>query len=95
MQTNQEIDIITAMLATVRDEVGPLLTPAIERQIDGKMRIMWGGQDVYIAKFKKSEINVQARALDIRTRYNMCNRRELQAEYGLSRSHFYKILKGG
>jgi Mor family transcriptional regulator len=94
MQNHQEIDIIAAMLATVRDEVGPLLTPDVERSIDGKLRIMWGGQDVYIAKFKK-EVDVQARALDIRKRYNMCNRRELQAEYGLSRTHFYKILKGG
>jgi Mor family transcriptional regulator len=91
-QHQQEIDIICAMLTAVRDSLGAMLTPEAEQAIETKLRTMWGGQDVYV---KKQDVDVYARALDIRTRYNMCNRLELQKEYGLSRGHFYKILKGG
>ncbi len=79
------------MLNAVRESLGALFTPEAEQKIETKLRNMWGGQDVYV---KKQDVDAHARALDIRKRYNMCNRRELQAEYGLSRGHFYKILKG-
>jgi Mor family transcriptional regulator len=56
------------------------------------MRTTWGGQEVYI---KKSSVDQEARALAIRTRYNLRNRRELQAEFQISRGQFYKIIKSG
>ena len=90
MQTN-EGDIVNAMLATVRDVLGDgIMLPAVEKAIETKLRLAWGGNDVYVRK-----LDTEARAREIRTRYNMCNRRELQAEFGISRAYFYKILKGG
>lgn len=89
----QELDIIGVMLGAVRESLGEgVFTPDTERLIETKLRMRWGGQEVYV---KKTDVDLHARALAIRTRYNMCNRRELQEEYGLSRARFYKILKGG
>lgn len=91
MQT-QEVDIIGVMLGAVRDTLGlSVFTPETEKAIEAKLRMRWGGQEVYV---KKSDVDVHARARAIRTRYNMCNRRELQDEFGISRAQFYKILKG-
>jgi Mor family transcriptional regulator len=88
---NQEIDIIGDMLGAVRDALGAAFTAEDEKAIETRLRLSWGGQDVYV---KKQDVDAHARALAIRARYNMCNRRELMAEYGLSRGHFYKILAG-
>jgi Mor family transcriptional regulator len=67
------------------------LTAEQVREIEDAMRCT-GGQEVYI---KKSSVDLDARAHAIRTRYNLRNRLELQAEFQLSRGQFYRILKGG
>jgi len=90
---HQEADIVSMMLNEVRETLGTSFTPETELAVEAKLRHMWGGQEVYIPKVKR-DVDVQARAEDIRRRYNMCNRRELQAEYGISRTNFYRILKG-
>jgi len=87
----QEIDIIGAMLAAVRESLGAVFTPEAEKEIETKLRTCWGGERVYV----KKQTDAHARASEIRARYDMCNRRELMAEYGLSRGHFYKIIAGG
>lgn len=90
---NQSIDIIGDFLSVVRDTLGlGAFTPEAEKAVEVEIRMRWGGQEAYI---KKTDVDVAARALAIRERYNMCNRRELQAEFGISRAQFYKILKGG
>lgn len=92
-QTPNQIDIVGDVLGAVRETLGPTSFPeSAERAIEARMRVKWGGQDAYV---KKTDVDVEARAIAIRTKYNMCNRRELMEEYGISRAQFYKILKGG
>lgn len=89
----QQCDIITAILQKVRDELGgAIISDDAERDLEAELRLQWGGQAVYV---KKVAVDVEARAQAIRSRYNMVNRRQLQAEFGISRGQFYKILKGG
>ncbi len=90
-QTQTQIDIVGDVLATIRATLGPEFFPCeMERAVEAKIRFKWGGQEVYVKK-----IDVEARDKAIRARYNMCNRRELMAEFGVARTHFYRILKGG
>ncbi len=92
MMQNQQDDIVAAMLDVVREALGANGFPDdVERGVEQRLRREWGGQEVYV---KKIDLDIAARSLAIRTKYNMCNRRELQLEYGISRSQFYKILKG-
>lgn len=87
------LDIVGDFLGVVRAALGQMAFPAdTERTVETQLRQRWGGQEAYI---KKNDIDVDARALAIRSRYNMVNRRELMAEFGISRAQFYKILKGG
>lgn len=93
MQNQPQIDIVGDFIGIVRETLGAAsFTPDAERAIEARIRFRWGGQETYV---KKSEVDVEARDADIRRRYNMCNRRELMAEYGIARTHFYRILKGG
>lgn len=92
-QQAHQPDILSSLMAAVRAALGgEQLTVDQVREIEDAMRATWGGQEVYI---KKSSIDQGARAEAIRTRYNMRNRVELQAEFGLSRGQFYRILKSG
>lgn len=93
MIQEQQCDIVTAMIQEVTEVLGAVvISEAVAKALESKLRLDWGGQEVYV---KKGVVDVEARALDIRTRYNMVNRRELQAKWGVSRGHFYKILRGG
>lgn len=93
VSNEQQPDIISAMFSTVRSALGGVIvSEEIEKSIEAKLRLDFGGQAVYV---KKVAVDVEARARSIRSRYNMVNRRELQAEFGISRGQFYKILKGG
>jgi len=92
MMQEQQYDIVTAMLQAVRDVLGDTFPEDAEKILEQTLRQEWGGQAVYV---KKTSVDVEARALAIRTRYNMANRRQLQAEFGITRGHFYKILRGG
>lgn len=93
MIQEQQYDIITAILHEVRGELGGcIVSEDAERGLEARLRLQWGGQAVYV---KKVAVDVEARAQAIRSRYNMVNRRELQAEFNISRGQFYKILKGG
>lgn len=92
MMQEQQYDIITAILHEVRSELGgSIVSDDDERRLEARLRLQWGGQAVYV---KKVAIDIEARAQAIRSRYNMVNRRELQAEFNISRGQFYKILKG-
>ncbi len=92
MQEQQQ-DIVTVMLAEVREILGgTIISIDVERELEERLRLQWGGQAVYV---KKVVVDVEARNHDIRTSYNMVNRRELQAKWNISRGQFYKILKGG
>ncbi len=91
-QTQTQIDIVADVLSAVREMLGPVDFPeATARAIEIRMRVKWGGHDAYV---RKTGADIEARAIAIRTKYNMCNRRELMEEYGIGRAHFYKILKG-
>ncbi|WP_313178577.1 Mor transcription activator family protein [Massilia sp.] len=68
-----------------------MFTSEKQRQVDAMLRTQWGGQEVYI---KKSDVDVEARALSIRAKYNGKNRRDLMIEHNISRAMFYKIIKG-
>jgi Mor family transcriptional regulator len=93
MIQEQQCDIVTAMIQEVTEVLGAVVvSESVARALESKLRLDWGGQEVYV---KKGTVDVEARALDIRTRYNMVNRRELQAKWNISRGHFYKILRGG
>ncbi|MGK5080479.1 Mor transcription activator family protein [Janthinobacterium sp. HLX7-2] len=85
-------DIIGSMLHQLRDVLGAeVITTDVRRALEEKLRIEWGGQDVYVKKIGNL---ANARDEAIRRQYNMCNRRELMEEYGLSRGHFYRIVRG-
>jgi Mor family transcriptional regulator len=93
MMQDQRGDIVSAMIEEVRQVLGGTIVSAeAEKALEEKLRLDWGGQAVYV---KKVAVDVEARARDIRTRYNMVNRRELQAYWNISRGQFYKILRGG
>ena len=86
-------DIVAHMLHELRAVLGAeVITTEVRRTLESKLRIEWGGQEVYV---KKTGNVADERAQEIRDQYNMCNRRELMEEYGISRGHFYKIVKGG
>ncbi|QBI03298.1 Mor transcription activator family protein [Pseudoduganella albidiflava] len=81
------------LLKEVRDTLGTeVFSKEVERAIEKKVRLHFGGQEVYV---KQSRPDPDERALAIRAEYNMTNRRELMERYGLGRSAFYKIIKGG
>lgn len=93
MTQEQQYDIVTAMILEVRDVLGSaVVSESAMKALESKLRLDWGGRPAYV---KKVAVDVEARALAIRTRYNMVNRRELQEEFGISRGQFYKILRGG
>lgn len=72
--------------------VAALLADDAVRALEARLRLEWGGQAVYV---KKIAIDVEARRQAIRERYNMANRRELQAEFGIGRAQFYQDLRSG
>ncbi|MBQ5939798.1 hypothetical protein J8847_07145 [Massilia sp. AB1] len=39
-------------------------------------------------------MDAEARAVEIRAKYNGRNRKELMVEYNISRSQFYRFIKG-
>ncbi|MFC5551767.1 Mor transcription activator family protein [Massilia aerilata] len=89
---SEHIDIVGCFVNLVGATLGlAVFTPEKQREIDTMLRTQWGGQEVYI---KKSDVDVEARAVAIRAKYNGRNRRELMVEYNISRAQFYKILKG-
>lgn len=92
MTHNEHNDIVGYFLSLVGTTLGlAVFTPEKQRQVDALLRTQWGGQEVYI---KKSDTDVEARALAIKAKYNGCNRRELMVEYNIGRAQFYKIIKG-
>lgn len=92
MIQGEHSDIVASFLGLVGATIGlDVFTPERQRKVDSMLRTQWGGQEVYI---KKSDIDVEARALAIKAKYNGRNRRELMVEYNISRAQFYKIIKG-
>ncbi|NYE62199.1 DNA invertase Pin-like site-specific DNA recombinase [Duganella sp. 1224] len=88
-----QCDIVTAMLNEVRLLLGDeVFHAAVEKVLEAKLRIDWGGQAVYV---KKVAIDVHARRRAIRAKYDGTNRRQLQLEFGISRGQFYKDLRSG
>lgn len=88
----QQLDIIGAIFAEMRATLGEASFPAaLGREMENRLRLSWGGQAVYV---KKSDVDFDARSVEIRQRYNGKNRLELQEEFGISRSQFYRMLKG-
>jgi hypothetical protein len=91
MNQEQQYDIVSSMIHEARDLVGAaVLTDDVVNKLEARLRLEWGGQAVYV---KKIAVDVEARRQAIRERYNMTNRRELQAEFGISRGQFYKDLR--
>jgi hypothetical protein len=91
MNQEQQYDIVSAMIHEARALLGTaVLSDDIVTKLEGALRLAWGGQAVYV---KKIAVDVEARRQAIRARYNMTNRRELQAEFGISRGQFYKDLR--
>ena len=90
---HSENDIVGSFLDLVGATLGLDAFPLEkQRAVDAMLRLRWGGQEVYI---KKTDVDAEARAEAVRTRYNGRNRKELMAEFNISRSQFYKIIKGG
>lgn len=88
--SNVHDDIICDLLEEVQVQLGSsALSPEIKTKLESRMRVRWGGQEIYVQKREKD-----ARAQAVRTEYNGRNRMELQIKYGISRAQFYKILKG-
>lgn len=89
----QQYDIVSAMLAEAQALLGSEVFSAdVATALEARLRLNWGGQAVYV---KKVAVDVVARRRAIRERYDMTNRRELQAEFGISRGQFYKDLRSG
>ncbi|MCC2962190.1 hypothetical protein LK540_17320 [Massilia sp. IC2-278] len=89
---SEQIDIVGCLVGLVGATLGlDVFTAEKQRLVDGVLRTQWGGQEVYI---KKSDVDVEARALAVRAKYNGRNRRELMVEYNISRAQFYRMLKG-
>jgi hypothetical protein len=89
----QQYDIVSAMLAHAQEVLGPgVFSAEVAAALEARLRLDWGGQAVYV---KKVAVDVVARRRAIRERYDMTNRRELQAEFGISRGQFYKDLRSG
>lgn len=90
MQTEQ--DIVGAVVGLVSAALGyAIFTPEMQRSIDTTIRAHWGGQEVYV---KKHNVDPETRALEIKAKYNGRNRKELMLEYNISRSQFYRFIKG-
>ncbi|NGZ86421.1 Mor transcription activator family protein [Duganella aceris] len=91
MNQEQQYDIVSAMIQEARALLGAeVLADDVVCKLEARLRRDWGGQAVYV---KKIAVDVEARRQAIRARYNMTNRRELQAEFGISRGQFYKDLR--
>lgn len=87
-----EHDIVGAFVSLVGATLGlTVFTPEKQRMVDTMLRTQWGGQEVYV---KKHNVDPEARALEIKTKYNGRNRKELMLEYNISRSQFYRFIKG-
>ena len=87
-----EHDIVGAFVSLVGATLGlTVFTPEKQRLVDAMLRTQWGGQEVYV---KKHNIDPEARALEIKAKYNGRNRKELMLEYNISRSQFYRFIKG-
>jgi Mor family transcriptional regulator len=88
-----EHDIVGAFVSLVGATLGlGVFTPEKQRMVDTMLRTQWGGQEVYV---KKHNVDSEARALEIKSKYNGRNRKELMLEYNISRSQFYRFIKGG
>lgn len=88
-----EHDIVGAFVSLVGATLGlTVFTPEKQRMVDTMLRTQWGGQEVYV---KKHNVDPEARALEIKAKYNGRNRKELMLEYNISRSQFYRFIKGG
>ncbi|WP_208279293.1 Mor transcription activator family protein [Massilia oculi] len=88
-----EHDIVGAFVSLVGSTLGlTVFTPEKQRLVDTMLRTQWGGQEVYV---KKHNVDPEARALEIKAKYNGRNRKELMLEYNISRSQFYRFIKGG
>lgn len=89
----QQYDIVSSMIQMARAVLGDdAVSNEAARKLESRLRLEWGGQAVYV---KKVGGDVEARRKAIRERYDMTNRRELQAEFGISRGQFYKDLRSG
>ena len=87
-----EHDIVGAFVSLVGATLGlTVFTPEKQRMVDAMLRTQWGGQEVYV---KKHNVDLEARAVEIKAKYNGRNRRELMLEYNISRSQFYRFIKG-
>lgn len=87
-----EHDIVGAFVSLVGATLGlGVFTPEKQRMVDSMLRTQWGGQEVYV---KKHNVDPEARALEIKAKYNGRNRKELMLEYNISRSQFYRFIKG-
>lgn len=90
MQNEQ--DIVGALVGLVSATLGyAIFTPEMQRSIDAAIRSQWGGQEVYV---KKHNVDPETRALQVKAKYNGRNRKELMLEYNISRSQFYRFIKG-
>ncbi|WP_314436982.1 Mor transcription activator family protein [Massilia timonae] len=90
MQSEQ--DIVGALVNLVSATLGyAIFPPEMQRSIDAAIRAQWGGQEVYV---KKLGVDQEARALEVRAKYNGRNRKELMLEYNISRTQFYRFIKG-
>lgn len=88
-----EHDIVGALVSLVGATLGMgVFTPEKQRLVEKVIRSQWGGQEVYV---KKQNVDLETRAVEIRAKYNGRNRRELMSEYNVSRSQFYRFIKGG
>lgn len=87
-----EHDIVGAFVSLVGATLGlAVFTPEKQRMVDTILRTQWGGQEVYV---KKHNVDPEARALEVKAKYNGRNRKELMLEYNISRSQFYRFIKG-
>lgn len=87
-----EHDIVGAFVSLVGATLGLGAFPVEkQRMVDTMLRTQWGGQEVYV---KKHNVDPEARALEIKAKYNGRNRKELMLEYNISRSQFYRFIKG-
>ena len=89
----EHIDVVGYLIGLVGATLGlEIFPPEKQREVDSQVRLQWGGQEVYI---KKNDVDAEARLVAIRAKFNGRNRIELQTEYGISRSQFYRIINGG
>ena len=81
-------DVIEFLTDAARLVVGDTFTEQHAQAIEARLRIQYGGQEIYVRKLDRN-----ARCAIVQREFNGRNRKELCTKHQLSRSQFYRLVK--